>query len=372
MRNLVVCGPWRERSAVDVIHEQVVPIAGVDVPFALIRQDDLTFEPNATDNRERVLIRTLAFSLNFRDKAIILRLARESVAPMGIGSEFVAQVVACGADVDDLKPGDRVIANSAYPFSGAPGVEPGLPTNSAAQELQCLHRAKLHRIPPEMSDEVGAAFSIGAQTTCSMLRRLGLKPDEHVLVTAASSNTSLFALSALRHSSTKVYALTSSGRHRARLEAIGVGRILEVDLHKDELADDPGLAALARDIGGFSAVIDPFSDIYLPRAIGVMAPYGRHITCGVFNQYLGLIGAEFPYPSRAAATLLFTLVSRNVRLVGNCLGQRADLTHGIDEFQQGRLDVVLDSVHRGSSIAAFLDRTYNAPDRFGKVVYVYE
>lgn len=372
MRNLVVRGRAGDSATVDVVRQDVVPIAGVDVTFALINQPDLEFDPAAPENRERVLVRTRAFSLNFRDKAIILRLAQGGGTPIGIGSEFVAEVLACGAAVDDLRVGDRVIANPAYPFSGAADAAPGVPTDSAAQELQSFHRAKVHRIPPEMSDEVGAAFSIGAQTSYSMLRRLALKEHEHVLVTAAASNTSLFALRALKNLPVKIYALTSSARHRARIEAIGVERVLEVDLRKDELADHPEIADLARRIGGFNAVIDPFADIYLPRVLSVMALHGRHITCGLYDQYLQMVGEPFPYPSRSAALLLFTLVTRNLRIIGNCLGQRADLTRGIDEFQQGRFDVVLDSIHRGHEIAAFVDRSYNAADRFGKVVYAYE
>jgi hypothetical protein len=33
--------------------------------------------------------------------------------------------------------------------------------------------------------------------------------------------------------------------------------------------------------------------------------------------------------------------------------------------------VLVDRVFSGGDAAGFLDRTYNAPDRFGKVVYLY-
>jgi hypothetical protein len=34
--------------------------------------------------------------------------------------------------------------------------------------------------------------------------------------------------------------------------------------------------------------------------------------------------------------------------------------------------VAVDSVYSGREVGAFLDRTYNARDRFGKVIYQYD
>ena len=83
-------------------------------------------------------------------------------------------------------------------YRTAAGVREGVPTNAAASEFEVFHPTKLIRLPPEMSYEAAAAFSLGAQTAYSMARKLELAPGMNILVTAAKSNTALFSISVLR------------------------------------------------------------------------------------------------------------------------------------------------------------------------------
>jgi NADPH:quinone reductase-like Zn-dependent oxidoreductase len=224
-----------------------------------------------------------------------------------------------------------------------------------------------------MSDEVAAAFSIGGQTSYSMLRRLALRPDDRVLVTAARSNTSLFVLQALRQHSVRVVATTTSERNRAEIEAMGAAPLVVLSRELESFADDPELAALARARSGFSVVIDPFSDLHLPKVLDVMAVHGRYTTCGVYDQYLSLTGEVPTYRGKRGADLLMSIVARNVSILGNCLGTTEDLARAAADCAEGRLHVTLDSVHHGpAALPAFLQRTFEAPDRFGKVVFVYD
>lgn len=369
-----MCGSDYAQAAAGADRLATVPIAGVPVSFGLVHGPDPEFDPEAPANRDHVLLRTRAFSLNFRDKAIILRLSR-SVASRGcapVGSEFAGEVVSRGAAVTDLRPGDRVMSNPAYPTSGVAGLLPGLPTNGGSAELQAFHRAKLMKIPEAMSDEVAASFSIGAQTSYGMIRRLGLKPGENVLVTAARSNTSLFAIQALRHQPVDVYAVTTSARHERELRELGISRLFRVDPDIEDFGDDPELLAAARACRGFQAVIDPFSDLFLPRVLDVMAVFGRYITCGIYNQYLDLVDQPFRYRGKAGPELLMTIVFKMISVLGNCLGDTRDLERASDDYAAGKLAVTLDSVHRGDDVGPFLERTYNAPDRLGKVVFRYD
>ena len=67
----------------------------------------------------------------------------------------------------------RVMANNSYPAE-QPGIPGGLPGNNLSRELEIIPAAKLARIPDNMSDVEAAAFSIGAQTTFSMVRKLAI------------------------------------------------------------------------------------------------------------------------------------------------------------------------------------------------------
>jgi NADPH:quinone reductase-like Zn-dependent oxidoreductase len=351
-----------------------VEVAGVPLRFGLVHGPEPGFEAADAENRDRVLIRTRAFSLNFRDKALMLGAARR-LAPdacEAFGSEFVGEVVACGSGVERFRPGDRVMTNPAYPSRGVPGLMPGLPTNAGSSELQAFHQAKLIGVPEAMSDEVAAAFPIGAQTTYSMIRRLELRQGQSVLVTAARSNTSLFAIQALRREPVDVYALTTSERHREELLALGVKQVLCIDRELEELSHDPHVLAAARACQGFNAVIDPFSDLFLPRSLEVLAFFARYTTCGIYNQYLDLVGESSRYRGKAGSDLMFHMLVKDVSIIWNCLGHSRDLERAIADHQAGGLEVTLDSVHTGHAIGPFLERTYNAPDRFGKVVFRYD
>lgn len=74
-----------------------------------------------------------------------------------IGSEFVGTVLEVGLAVTDFKKGDRVMANTSYPFrtNGSMG---GVPTNFASQGILLLEEDQLIKVPDSMPDEVAAAF----------------------------------------------------------------------------------------------------------------------------------------------------------------------------------------------------------------------
>ena len=66
------------------------------------------------------------------------------------------------------------------------------------------------------------------------------------------------------------------------------------------------------------------------------------------------------------------MVVNNIYLIGNCLGTTKDLQQAIQDCATGHFPVVVDSVFTGNQIKDFFERTYNAKERFGKVIYRYE
>jgi Alcohol dehydrogenase GroES-like domain len=154
-------------------------IEGYPVRCGFVSVPEPVFEPDG-QHRSDVLVDVRAFSCNYRDKALILRM---SVIPADrgfyvIGSELGGRVIAVGAAVGELAPGDRVMIDG---FFGG-GVRPwGLPTNHASRSRQVLPARKLMRVPDAMSDEEAAAFPIGGQTSCAMVRRAGLRPGHRPL-----------------------------------------------------------------------------------------------------------------------------------------------------------------------------------------------
>ena len=75
MRQLCIIGP--ERSSTGLLNgtEGTFELEGVQVRYGIIETPDLSFDPDADKNADMVLLRVRAFSCNYRDRALILRMA---------------------------------------------------------------------------------------------------------------------------------------------------------------------------------------------------------------------------------------------------------------------------------------------------------
>lgn len=349
------------------------------VTCGLINASDTYFDGSLPENRHSVLVRKKAFSCNYRDKAMALsakqqvdRFAEKNQAKFfTLGSEFVGEVVAIGSEVESLSLGDQVIGNGNYPYSDYEQARPGLPTNHGSKELEIFHFSKLIKVPDTMPVEVAASFPIGGQTVYSMIRKLNLQPGEKVLVTAATSNTSLFAINVLKQLPVSVYAITTRADFNQQLLDMGVEQVFVVERGLKSLLQDDTIASFVRQNGLFNAVIDPFFDIYLAPVVDVMAIEGRYITCGMYGQ--GNVGEahEISKLNKNLDHIMGMAMMKNINLIGNCIGRTEDLANAIQDYADGKWEVVIDSIFQENQVNEFFERTFNSADRFGKVVYKY-
>ncbi|MDB4949483.1 MAG: Alcohol dehydrogenase GroES domain protein [Gemmatimonadetes bacterium] len=374
MRNLAICGPEAARRRAGNPSIRELAVNGVPVTCGIVETAEPHFDPDAAENARRVLVRVRAFSCNYRDKGQIFKMAQKG--PAGsfyvIGSEFVGDVLAVGGEVTRVAVGDRVVGDNSFPYVWPTEWQVGIPTNSASREVQAFHEAKVVAIPAGMPDEVAAAFSLGAQTVYSMVRKLEVGPGSRVLVTAARSNTSLFAIAALRARGAEVYATTTSDTDGDTLRAMGVREVFRVNVGMTSFKDHPGIQALVKDTGGFDAAVDPFFDLHIRKVLPTLRFGGRYTTCGLFDQYFGERGGGgVANPGEECAIALQVAMLKNIQIHGNCLGQTADLEHALSDYAAGTFRVPVDSVFRGDDAAPFLDRTYCSTERLGKVVFSY-
>jgi NADPH:quinone reductase-like Zn-dependent oxidoreductase len=375
MRNVVILGNRTKEMLAQNPSVSTIDLHGVSVNCGVIATRPPAFESGSENDRAKVLVHVKAFSCNYRDQALILAASRKGPENSfyTIGSDFVGEVVAAGEAVEAFGAGDRVIGN--YSYVGAHFAETpyrqGVTTNHSSAEYQIFDADKIIKIPAAMPDEVAGAFSINAQTAYSIVRKLGVSEGDNVLVTAARSHTSMFTINGLRKYRANVYALTTSKGYEEQFARLGVKEVLQVEPHLNNLAEDPRVVEIARSIGGFSHVIDPFYDVYLPKVVYVMAPGGKYISCGFWGQYQHFTDEKVADPNLRLHQALSYSIANNLQILFNCLGDTSDLQNAIDDYEAGDLKVVIDSVHTGNEVGAFLMRTYMAPDRFGKVVYQY-
>jgi NADPH:quinone reductase-like Zn-dependent oxidoreductase len=371
----IVAGGREPLISVGLSSQPHVRINGTPVRIGRVPLADVEFHPEQPHHRRHVLVDVEAFSCNYRDRAILLRCGG---LPNGrhsaFGSELTGRVRAVGADVTELSVGDRVIPDNHFVgdlFPAGAESRGGIATNQASRRSQILHATKLVRIPESMDAEVAAAFGINAQTAYSMVRRLGLAPQSTVLVTAGTSNTSLFAIGAARAAGARVFAVTGSAHRESALRAAGAEDVVIVPHAKSGIDRTDMLRHAGRAVGGFDAVIDPFFDLHLPDILGALRPFGSYISCGLFAQNEGAEEeAGLRRERDCLSSVMLEVMPRNLSIIGNCIGLRSDLQRAIDDYSAGVLPVRIDSVFRDDG-AAFVDRTFNDTDRVGKVIWRY-
>jgi NADPH:quinone reductase-like Zn-dependent oxidoreductase len=191
-------------------------------------------------------------------------------------------------------------------------------------------------------------------------------------MTAARSNTSLFAIQALRQRQVNVYALTTAAGYDSRLRELGVHQVIELPPDLPGCRNHSQMRDMVERSGGFEYVIDPFYDLHLGHLLDAMANGATYITCGLADQYSHLTGRAFKKPDQALEQIMGLVCNKNIRLMGNCLGETEDLALALQDYTKGTLPVVIDTVFTGDQVGDFISRTYGARDRFGKVIYQYD
>ncbi len=174
---------------------------GVD---ALQWQEVPTPEPQA--GQARVAIR--AASLNFPDLLIVQNKYQfKPPLPFVPGSEFAGVVEAVGDGVNNVKPGDRVMAMAGTGGFGSHAVV-------AAEKLMPL--------PEAMSFEHGAALVLTYGTTIhALLDRGQLKAGETVLVLGAAGGVGTAAVQIAKAAGARVIGAASSDEKCALVRQIG-------------------------------------------------------------------------------------------------------------------------------------------------------
>jgi enoyl reductase len=127
------------------------------------------------------------------------------VAPAGLGADAAGVVVAIGADVAGLAPGDEVIAS---------GLDGAYATHVLARPQQLTPK------PRAMDWAQGAALGVPAGTAYQVLKSLGERAGETLLVHGGSGAVGQAAIQLARHWGLTVVATASEPNH-ARLAELG-------------------------------------------------------------------------------------------------------------------------------------------------------
>jgi NADPH:quinone reductase len=218
--------------------------------------------PSPKPGPGEVVISIKAASVNFPDVLIIQNKYQfKPPLPFSPGSELAGVVKEVGADVKSVKPGDKVIAFTAY--------------GAFAEEVK-TEAGRLLPMPEGMGFEAAASFILTYGTTDHALRDRGqMKPGESLLVLGAAGGVGVAALEIGKAMGARVIACASSDDKLAVCREHGADET--INYATEDLRER--IKALCGG-KGVDVIYDAVGGPYTEPAFRSIAWRGRHLVIG--------------------------------------------------------------------------------------------
>jgi NADPH2:quinone reductase len=230
--------------------------------FGTIDELELADIPEPVAGAGQAGVRIEAAALNFFDTLIVAgKYQHKPPFPFSPAAEFAGVVESVGANVTDIAPGDRVMANIGW---------------GAAREAVAIAANALVKIPGTLDFERAAGLTVTYATTLYALQeRAGLKSGETLAVLGASGGTGLAAIEIGKIMGARVIACASSDEKLAFARAHGADEV--VNYATEDLRD-----ALKKHGGerGIDVVYDPVGGPYAEPAVRALGWEGRYLVVG--------------------------------------------------------------------------------------------
>ncbi|MCJ2134001.1 zinc-binding dehydrogenase [Methylobacterium sp. J-026] len=294
-----------------------------------------------------VLVRVRAAGLNRADLSVAAGQPHGPAGDSGAvpGLEWAGEVVAVGAAVSDIHPGDRVMCSGAGGYA----------------EYAVADHGRTLPLPAGLSFEVAATLPVALQTMHdALITQARLQPGETVLIQGASSGVGLMGLQIARWRKASVVIGTSrSPEHRARLSEFGA--TLAIDTKDPTWPEQVQAATGGR---GVDVIIDQVSAPVANGNLQAAAVLGRIVNVG----RLGGSRGEFDFDLHATKRISYIGVTNRTRTIEEqraiTARVRADLGQAI---ATGGFSLPIDSRYALAEAPAALARM-KANAHFGKIV----
>lgn len=294
-----------------------------------------------------VLVRVRAASLNRADLGVVAGHRHGSMGGPGTvpGLEWAGEVAEVGAEVEGLRPGDRVMCSGAGGYA----------------EFAVTDAGRALPIPDGLSFETATTLPLALKTMHDAIATQGrLAAGESILVQGASSGVGLVALQIARlRGAGLVIGSSTNPERRARLADFGAQQVVDTT--------DPSWPDQVRDMTGgrgVDLVIDQVSGALANGNLQAAAVLGRIVNVG----RLGGTRAEFDFDLHALKRITYVGVTFRTRSVEEvreiARRMQAELWPAVEA---GRIRVPLDRTYPLDEAAEALARM-RANEHFGKIV----
>jgi NADPH:quinone reductase-like Zn-dependent oxidoreductase len=320
-------------------------------------------EAPAPPGADEVQLRVRAVGLNhidvwgFRGMAF----AKRSY-PLTVGAEAACDVVAVGAGVSDVRPGDRVVPYSALTCGTCASCQKGRDNlcenvsgvcgfhiDGFAQDM-VNHPARLVvRIPDGVSQQDAACVAVAYSTVEHMLfDNAQLEPGEWVLVHAGGSSIGSIAIRIAKSIGCTVITTVGSAAKAEKARALGADHVINYREDRFE-----GVVRKLTRKKGVDVVFEHTGADTWAGSLLSMKRGGRLVTCGATSGPAGNLN-------------LMQLFQQQYRITGSFGAPISALARGLERIASG-VRPVIDTVYGLADFRAGVDRL-EARDVFGKIL----
>lgn len=218
----------------------------------------------------QVVIQVRATGLNFRDLMWVMGLLQDEALENGfagpsLGMECAGDVLSVGADVADIKPGDRVLA-----FTPAGFADRVVTDASACAPL-----------PEHMEYAAAATLPTTFFTVHYAFKHLAnLQPGESVLIHGAAGGVGIAAIQIATLMGAEIFVTAGSERKRDFLRLLGVTNIY--DSRSLSFVDDVLDATGGK---GVDVVLNTLAGEAVNKGLALLRPFGRFLELGKRDFY---------------------------------------------------------------------------------------
>ncbi len=228
-------------------------------PPEVIQYGDL---PDPQPRSTQALVKVGAVAVNPIDTYIRSGVIKTPLpSPYIIGFDVAGTVVACGADVRMLRPGDRVWGSNQG-FFGRPGTY---------AELASIDEQWLYPTPPTQSDaEAAAGALVGITAHLGLFQNAALRPGETLFVNGGTGGVGSSVVQLAKWAGARVIATVGTDEKKKLCESFGADLVL--DYHSPSLDDEIRRIAEPH---GIDVWFETQREPTLDRTVALMAMGGR-------------------------------------------------------------------------------------------------
>ena len=305
--------------------------------------------PQPKPKPNEILVKVHATGLNRADLPGIYGAGQHHRNPGTIpGLEWSGEVVQCGTDAKDFRPGDRVMCTGQAGYAEYAVSDWGRTTPIPANNMTWEQAATLPSALGTMHDAI--------------VTNGRLRPGESVLIQGASSGVGLMGLQIARYKGARLVIGTSTNEtRRGKLKEFGAD--LAIDTKKPDWSEEVLKATGGK---GIDLIIDMISASVANQNMKAAAVLGRIINVG----RLGGARGEFDYDLHAQKRIAYIGVTHRTRSLDELREEvrrmREDLWGAVSS---GKLHLPIDKVFKLDEAEA-AQAHMRTNSHFGKIVLV--